>query len=54
MFSLRVQEAWKNLAVTKISRSYSVSANATMVDIDTQTVLVAVATDLVPLGPALA
>jgi hypothetical protein len=47
-----IQQAWKHLTVVNIGRSYSISADETMVDIDVDTVLVTVVIDVVLFDPA--
>ena len=47
MFVFGIQQVWKNLAVVDIGRSDSISADESMVDIDTDAVLVTVVTDAV-------
>jgi hypothetical protein len=47
MFIFWIQQAWKHLAIVDIGRSDSISADESMVDIDTDAILVTVVTDAV-------
>ena len=47
-----IQQPWKQLAVVDIGRCNSITADESMVDIDANTVLVAVVIDVVLLCPA--
>jgi hypothetical protein len=50
MFVFGIQQVWKNLAVVDIDRSDSISADESMVDIDTDAVLVTGVTDAILFG----
>ena len=52
MFILRIEEAWKHLTVVVIGRSYRISTDKAMVDIDADAVLVSVVIGAVLLDPA--
>jgi hypothetical protein len=52
MLILRIEELREHLAVMNIGRSHCISTDEAMVDIDTDTVLVAVMVDSILFDPA--
>ena len=52
MFILSIEEVWKHLTVVEIGRSYRISTDKAMADIDADAVLVSVVIGAVLLDPA--